>query len=404
VKKKDKNLKGITFKEDEDEKYPQNVTEIQKKKSVKITKGFTVLALVLVVCVAVFAFWGSISPTAIVEYIKNLTGNYGESVFPVSYSQGSFKDVSAMGSDLGVLTDTSFILYSPAGSEILERQHGFSNPQIVSSAAKAIIYSVGGKEFKVETSFNESNDTTMQYGITTAAVNSAGYYAIVTSSHDYLSEMTVYNPDNKNIFKWFCAQGRIISCTLSPDNNHVAAIVLASDNGDIKSDIIIYDLNSKKYIADKAYSGVLLFSVQYKDSSSLSVVGDSESLFLDDKGNKRSAYSYSDKTLKCYYNSSSGTSLAFSRYGIGKESTVISLDDGGKIKGQINISAEIKQLSADNDYITALTPSGLDYFSTDCKNIETVNTIGDIIKTICIKNNVYIFTPATVYHSTLKKK
>jgi hypothetical protein len=402
VKKKDKNSKGLTFIEDDDENYPQNVTKIKKKNNV-LTKGVAAVAIFLVAAITVFVFWDSISPAVVVENIKNLTGNYGESKFPVSYSQGNFKDSAAMGSYLGVLTDTSFILYSPSGSELAERQHGLLNPQIVSSDSKAIIYAEGGKEFKVETRFNEANVVSMKYPITTAAVNNSGYYAIVTSSHDYLSEMTVFNPNNKNIFKWYCSQGRIIGCTLSPDNTHVATIILSNDNGDIKSNIIIYDLNSQKPVADKAYSGVLLFSLQYKDNNSISVIGDSEALFLDGNGNKRSEYSNSDKTLKCYYNNSSGaTSLVFSRYGIGKESTVVSLDSNGVVKGQTNINAEVKQLSADNDYIAALTAGGLEYFNTYCKNNGTVNTTGDIIKTLCIKNNVYIFTPGTVYHSTLK--
>ena len=401
MKKKNNNSNGLTFIED-DEDLPKNVVKIKKRNRILSTKTFAVLSIFLVTSIAVIAFWGNISPTAIVEYIQNLTGNYGENKFPVAYSQGNFKDAAAMGNYIDVLTDTSFILYSSSGKELAVRQHGFLNPQIISSVNKAVIYSEGGKEYKVETRFNEANDATMNYPITTASVNNSGYYAIVTSSHDYLSELTVFDNDNKNVFKWYCSQGRIISCSLSPDNTHVATIVLTSDNGDIKSDIIIYDLNSKNPISDNSYSGLLLFSLQYKDKNSISAIGDKEAIFLDGNGNKRSVYSYSDKTLKCYYNNNGGTSLAFSRYGIGKETTVVSLDNNGGLIGQKNIDTEVRKLCADNDYIVAFTTAGIDYYSSDYKNGGTLSTTGDILKTLCIKNNVYIFTPGTVYHSTLK--
>jgi hypothetical protein len=183
----------------------------------------------------------------------------------------------------------------------------------------------------------------------------------------------------------------------------VATIVLSSLNGDIKSDIIIYDLNSQKPISDNSYSGLLLFSLQYKDKNNITAIGDNEAIFLDGNGNKRSVYSYSDKTLKCYYNNTSGTSLAFSRYGIGKESTVVSLDKNGVLIGQKNIDTEVKQLCADNDYVVAFSSAGIDYYSSNYKDGGTISTTGDIIKTLCIKNNVYIFTPGTVYHNTLKQ-
>lgn len=382
-------------------KKDSNITTLKKKKSLITTKRMAIVTCISIIVFAVWLNWDSLSPTAVVDAIQNFAGGFGESKYPVNVTQGSVKDAVALGENLGVLTDTSFLIYSPSGNQLAGRQHGFSDPEIVSGGGKAVIYDSGGKQLKVETRFDEAFTTMTNYAITTAAVSQSGIFAVVTGARGYLSEVDVYDRNCKKYFTWYSSQGRIISVALSPDGTSMAALATAAENGSIKSVLYVFNLDSNKPI-EKSYKETFLFSVHYKGDNAIAAVGDNQSVFFDGGGNEISKYEYSDKTLKCYQNGDDSTVLAFSRYGIGRDTTLVSFDDHGKVRGQSDLSSEVKYLSADADMISVLTDGGLWNSTINCGSISKKQIPGDTIKLLAVKKNTYIFGLETVYQYKTK--
>ncbi|MDR3551978.1 MAG: DUF5711 family protein [Clostridia bacterium] len=373
-----------------------NVTRLSVKK--KHHTGLRLLALVCLAAagLAVWLNWGSISPSSAVIAIQAFLGEFGDSKFPVSYSQGSFRDAAALGGDVAVVTDSSLLIYTDTGLQIAERRHSLSNPRIAASGGRAVIYDEQGKSLRLESRFSELFSTTLDYPITAASVNSTGTVAAATSSQDYLSELTVFSHTGSQLFKWYCSTGRILSVAVSPDGQQVAASVISSENGSIKSSVAIYSLSQQTPVAQTDLTGTLIFSLCYQSNGNIAALGDNLTAILGSDGSRKATYDYSGKTLRCFCAGLSGTLLVFSRYGVGQESTLVSLGEGGAVAAQANVKDNIKYIAYD-DGVTALGSTGLKFFTSKLAPSGSTAAAGDILKLLCIRSNAFYFTPATAY-------
>lgn len=370
-------------------------------KKIKLKRRKIVFAVLLILAVIlVWLNWGSLAPSSAAETFQNFISNFGKSKYPVFFEQGSLQAAVPMNTNTGILTDTAFLIYSKNGTLLVSRPHGFNDPCAVWGGGKAVIFDRGGKQFKVETRIGEPFSETASDTITTAAAGDSGTFAIVTESQDYLSELSVYDSSYKNVFKWKCAQGRILSAAISPDGKKLAAVVVGARSGVFYSDIYIFNTNSKNPVAVKKYDGETIFSIRYKDNTRITAVGEGKAVFLNSSGNEYSTYSYKDKALNCSTNTDGPTVLVFS--GVNGKATVVSLDGEGKLLGQSSVDGEIKSVSVGGGHIVLTTHGDILYSNENCKQFSKIIVSGEILEALPINNYAYIFGTQSVARYDLK--
>jgi hypothetical protein len=345
--------------------------------------------------------WGSLAPESLADSIANFFGEFGASKYPLTFSSGDFRQTVALGGNIGVLTDTSFSIYSQTGAQLVSRQHGMSDPQLVAAGGKAVLFDRGGKSFREETRFGEPFVGTADYPIITAAVSSSGDIAVVTESGGYLSELTVYDASNKSVFKWYSSQGRIQAAAISPDGSKVAAAVLGSKNGEYTTSIYIFNTGRQKPLSVSTIDGTMIFSIQYIDNDRVAAVGDIQSVFLSGDGSKKTEYAYGGKVLKCFANSNGATALVFGAYGEGNSSEVVSFSGSGKVEGKTEIGDDVSSVYAGDGKLIALTEKYIWQGNLDCSHAGTIPVEGDKTAALPLKGNLYVFGVQTVQRYAL---
>lgn len=374
----------------------------ERRRRKKIRKKRIAFISVLVVMAAIVCLnWDALSPSAISETVQEFISNFGSSKYPIEFDEGTMKAAVPVGSNIGILTDTTFLIYSQNGSKLAVRSHGINNPAAVSGGNKALIYDRGGKQFRVETRMHEAYEATAAYDITTAAMGTSGNFAVVTEADDYLSELIVYNNLYNNVFKWDTSQGRVLAAALSPDGKKIAAVVIGARNGSIFSDVYIFNLNSKTPVAVKKYDGILLYSIRFKDNKRIAAVGDSEAVFLDTSGKERSVYSYGDKELECSSNGDGPTVLVFNN-GL-SSSNVVSLGSDGKVIGTTDIEASGVTIVSNSDGKSIIVANGKIFaINDDCTKKSKIAVSGEMLSAITMKNRVFVFGTQSVGRYDLK--
>jgi hypothetical protein len=364
--------------------------QIKRQKRKLRKRRLVFLILFALIAGLVIVNWNSIAPDALSDTLQNFFVSFGKSKYPVYFDEGSLKSTVTVGSNIGVLTDTSFLIYSQNGDELASRPHGFNNPTAVSGGGKAVIFDRNGKSFRVETRFGEPFKASAAYAITSAAVGDNGDFAIVTESDDYLSELLVYDNSYKDIFKWDASQGRILTAALSPDGRMLAAVVIGARGGNFFSDIYIFNLDSQNPVAIERYGGALFNSIRFKGNGRIAAVGDSEAVFLSATGTRLSAYSYGDNEPDCSANGDGPVIIVFKKSGT--HYVVVSLDSDGKVLGTANVKAEDVSAVACNDGKAVVVSSGRIWYASDnCKTPAVVSVSGDILSAVSLGGNAYIF-------------
>lgn len=377
--------------EDEDELKAYGDARRQRVRKRKLRRR-RVVVLVLFVLLAAFLYlnWSTFAPASVADSVQGFFSAFGQSKYPVGFDDGMFKVAVPLGSDVGVLTDTSFLLYSQKGDQLAVRPHGINDPEAVSGGGKALIFDHGGRSFRVETRFGEPFGASASDTITTAAMGDGGNFAVVTESEDYLSELTVYDNDYKNVFRWDASQGRILTAALSPDEKMLAAVVVGARNGDFYSDIYIFNLNSKNPVAIDRYDGELLYSIKFKDNKRIAAVGDGEAVFLYSNGKQVSDYSYGDNELEGSANGDGPVVLAFKNGG--DDSKVVSLDGEGKQLGTATVKAGDVSIVANGDGKTVLVSgTKLWHLNDNCSGAASVDVSGNVLSAFVAKDYAYIF-------------
>lgn len=384
----------------------KDMREARLKKRARRKKRIVVAALILLAVVCVILNWDRLAPATLADTIQSYFTGLGTGKFPIVYPSGEFRDATPVGDNFAVLTDTSLIFYSRSGAQLALRQHGMSDPQIASGGGRAVIYDRGGKQFRVETRFDETYTGSSDYGIVSAAASPTGEFALVSESDQYLGELTVYDLSVKSVFRWQCTEGRILSAALSPDGKSVAAIVLGAKNGVYTSVVYLFRLDRPKPVAVKSYDGTMLFSIQYESDGTIAAVGDNRTVFLSDSGTVSGAgeYDYANGMLSCYTNSGGVTTLALASYLQSGKTQIVSLDRVGKPRGSLSLDETVNALSGSGDTLVALTADHVSYCDPACKKNGSIEVTGDKIKAIPIKGRLYVFGLLAAYQYSPKTK
>lgn len=386
--------------EDELPEYRRKREERLKKRR-RRRRQIVALIILVLICLYAAINWDKFSPSSLANTFQGFFGEFSAGGFPLTISSGNFKNAVPVGSNIGVLTDTSVIIYSQSGSQLVQRQHGMSNPNIESAGGKAVVFDRGGKTFRVETRFDEPYIGTTSFPIISAAISQSGKLAVVTESDSYLSELTVYDTSYRTVFKWSSAKGYIFSSALSPDGKKVAAIVINTDKGSYRTSLYIFDITRQNPLSVSNFDGLLPLSIQYIDNDKIAVVGDTESVFLSNDGKKQNIYPYNSKTLKCYTNRNGITALAFGTYGTGNTSTVVSLSGVGSVVGNARIKYDVQSVFACDGKLAALTDAGIWHSDALCKNAAEISASGDKILALPFKKSIYVFGQQAVYRYKL---
>lgn len=343
--------------------------KFEKKKKFK-KRSFILLAVVVLAAAAYFC-WDIIAPEALSENVRNFINEIGSNKYPVDFGDGTTQTAVSVGSDIGILTDTSFIIYSRNGTKLVTRPHGFNNPYAVCGGGRALIFDLGGKQFSVETRFSEPLSQTMDYAITSAAMGGNGSFAIITEAENYLSELTAYSNSNKAVFKWDSSQGRILCADISPDGKMLAAVVTGARKGSVFSDIYIFNLSKKDPVAVKKYDDTFFYSVKFKDNKRLAAVGTQKAVFLYTSGKEKSVYSFGENEALCTSNSSGPVVIAFKK--TAGSTDLVSLDGEGKKLGETKISGEVNKICQGGGRIVALQNSKVTAFDSNLKIISKIS-------------------------------
>lgn len=406
-KSKDKDSKKVYISDnsydddDEDEEETDELKSYSRKRALREQKKKRrrkriIALLVLAVLAAVVALnWDYLEPAHLSETVSSFFNSFGQSKYPVEFTDGSFKTAAPVGSNVGVLTDTSFILFSKNGDKLDTRPHGMNNPSAANGSGKVIIYDRGGKSFKVETRYAEEFSSTADYNITSASMADNGNFAVVTQADNFLSEVKIYDNSYKVIFKWDSIKGRILTTALSPDGKTLAAVLLSVRNGNICSDVYFYSVSSKDPIASKNYDDCLLYSISFKGGDKIAAVGDNKTVFVGTDGKELLSYGYGDKELSGSTNTSGPVVLTFKKGTTQTE--LVSIDGNGKRLGSALINAaDVEDMSNKDGKTILISHDKLFSFNDDCSGTAITTVQSDIKSAYTSGGFAYIFRSQSV--------
>lgn len=347
-----------------------NDTEIIKKKDnpisspkMKVIKGNKIkikrrklagLAVFSFVIIFILIF-ALCTPTGLFEFFQNRVALLGNgSGYPVSLSSGGSLISVLQGNDHYIsVTASSIDGYNNNGKLLFSYPHGYSHPVVKQSAERFLLCSLGENEYSVYNLNKQLFSSTTSNKILAAAIAEDGTYAIATQSDSYSSQVVIYDKNNKQIYKWMCADYIINNVAISPDGNRIAVSVFNTKSGKFLSKLYILGYKSATPINLFEYENELIMSINNAANSSFYTVFENNVTFYKWNDLKNTVYS-GEKRVFFARNSKKYSLIVNGNEANNKDNEIVVFNGKGVQKNKFIFNEEIVDIALRGKYIYIL--------------------------------------------------
>ncbi len=349
-------------------------------------RRYTTVSLIgaIIIFVVVFALC---VPTGLFEFFENRIALFGNGGYPVSLSSGGTLISTVQGKNYYIaVTAGSIDGYNNNGKSMFSYPHGYEYPVISRSQERFIVYGLGEKEYSIYNLNKQLYSATANNKILAAAISDNGYYAVATQSDSYSSQVTVYDKNNKQVYKWMCADYIVNNVELSPDGRRLAVSVFNTQEGKYISKLYILGYKSATPINLFEYEDEIILSLSTAASDSFYAVFDSNITFYKWKDLSNSTV-ITDKKVFFVRNTKNHTILVNANEANKADNEILVLNSKGKQKTKFIFSQEIIDIALRGNYIYILTD----------RKIYIYNVKGDALNTVTCDFGVKRIVPISSF-------
>ena len=386
--------------EEKKQKKPNKKSPKKAEKSrdgfVKIAKAVCIILVVLMLLFVAADRFGNITFSSVGDYFSGvISGAKSGEGYPYYFESSTAENVEKINSDLLVLTDDSTFVLDATAKKLSELQHSYSVPLISSRNGRAVMFDVGGYSYRVQSKTKVLYEGTSEHKIITAAIGKDGSVALATRGDNSMSELTVYNKNQKEVFKWECAKEAIVAVDISDNGKRAAVSVLGAENGELYSKVIIFDFRYSEQISEYSYGSQTVSDVEFISSNKVLATGE-EVFSIIDKTSKQDEDLSLNKLSRVYTADNNMTVAVFSKYGSSSSKIIKAYSASGKLLFTADVNSNVRSVSCDGSYISVLTDRQLISFNKKGKTVGTHDVTSDGISCFTDGNNTYVLTTSAI--------
>lgn len=279
-----------------------------------------------------------------------------EKGFPYKLDAGDNTVLSVVGNKIAILSDSSYTVVDTSDAEeLINDEHGYANPMIKISGGYSVIFDQGSTSYRLDNQKETIYENSTENDILCADVADTGTVAVATASGAQKSRIQVFAKSFSEKMNYEIKGGYVTSVAIDDRGKNVAFVVMNSENAAIKSTLYTMNVNDTEPKAHIDYSGSAVLDIHFVSgylyvvgSDFVSVVASLEKeTVVFEKG--------SINTLAYCYNPADYLVIAYSDYAGAASSRLSYVKQNGKVKTTVNVDAEIKDVSASGNEMSALT-------------------------------------------------
>jgi len=318
---------------------------------------------------------GSMSVRALWRNVKNLTrerttttefwyNSAGDCVFaPVG---GGF-----------VLAGSDGVRYlDSSGLETQLSAEHLSSPAADSSGDAALVYDLGGRFLCVSDKRGMVWSGEAEGSIYAASINDAGWITVCAEETGYKGAVTVYNASGRAVYRWHSGSGYVIGADLSSSCKTLAVLSLGSDG----SRISFFRLSSEEELSRYVLPDEVILEVAFLSPDTVAAVTQSSVITVSSDGSEKNRTDLPAPHLThCTFDGEGFTTLACTDYAVGTHGGIVTVDDHGKLLGQLAVDRQILSLSAAGRYVAVRYADGITVYTPTLKPVYETEGMVDAI-------------------------
>ena len=253
---------------------------------------------------------------------------------------------------------------------------------IDSNGKRAVAYDIGGTELYVLDSKGFVHHITCDSEVQSAQLGEDNKLAVVVNKSGYKAAVYVYDAAGQLTFEFDSADKFIMTAAVSGDGKHLAAVTMGQSDGVFTSYVVIYRMNRKEPTATCELPGEAVYDLRTVDNT-FCVVAENALYFVANNGTINASYPFEESYLRrCSLQGDGFAALLLGRYKSGAQGTLLTVDERGKVIGQVEADGEVLDLSASGNYVAALYSDHLTIYDKrmrECATLSNVSAAREIL-------------------------
>ena len=335
------------------------MTKNNKKRSVRA--AFTVLiSIALVVLgVLIFMYRDYLTPERIGEIFGG-GKNIPTDAEPFTYETSSNQVFAAVGDGLAMASSSGIRLFDGNGGLVASQVSSLARPSVAASKDYAAFFDIGSKNLKVATLDGEIKNLDIDRTITGCTVNKNGWMCVITEYTGQRGKVSVYDSSFGPVFEWNSGSRYVLSASVSPDNRFLAILCVGMEG----STVLVFSLSSDVEYGSFFAVDELFVDMAFGENDRICAISEERAVFFDLEGNALGEYDFGEMYLTDYtLGGDSFVGLLLGKYRSGNEGKLVTLDNGGRMLGELEVMNDYLSLSARGSEFLTLAADGLTLYS-----------------------------------------
>ncbi len=308
--------------------------------------------------------------------------------FPLELPGSTSYIMDSLGDNFYLLTDTYVYTFTAEGGQIVDIQHGFRNPGVVSGEKRLLVFDKNGKGFKVYSRNEEVYSKTLEDTVVFAAMGKVDHSAVVTTATRYSNYLYVFNDDGKQVFRYASPTERIMQVCFSDDENYVYLTVVGEKNGEFITEVMCFDITKEQdAIWRQTVGNVLPYSLEYCSDGIYGVTENGMFLLDAKSGNVKAQNTFSQTVVGI--GKTNGERIVFFHDAAFNGQTAVAYNDDLTEKNRKSFS-EVSSFDVNGGVLYALSGNKLTACSNSLQDEKVYDLDDDYSKVKIIGNYAYL--------------
>lgn len=336
-------------------------------------------AAVLAVCAFVLS-GAELSPSAIARGYKDkrvLSNAVGEG-YPVQITGSHAVSAEAMPYGTAVLTDSVYTVLDFQGREVSSQAHYMASPVMDTVGRYSLLFDRGNTSYQLKTLSGNICSGRTEDSIICGTLSRSGSFGLVTNCDTAYSRVYVFAKSGKALQIFKSNIYHISDIAISPSGSLLAMCGVTTENGILKSAVIIRRIGSNHTLREYTFDKTLIFAVEFTGDGSLMAVGDDMAARLAVHEDKKTVSSYADRTLLGYDISPNGClALVLSQHSDGRNAGIRVVKPSGEATDVLSTALTSPYVELTNNRLNLIGQSHFYSYSLSGKLIKEADIPGD---------------------------
>lgn len=305
------------------------------------------------------------------------------------------RNFQILGDNILGLSDTHFNILAEKKENITAIPHNFAKTASKVNGNNIITYWDGGKKYHVGDKRNPVISTKeTSENIITASISESGVYAIVTKSNNFLAELTVYDSDNSEIYKYSFSDVFVSDIDISSDGKILAVSGIHVVDGDILTKLYVLSVTDTNPMQKIELEDNTVATVKIINEQNVVAIGNNYTSFINCFNGRRKDIDYNQRVLVTLsIKPNSAIVLVLSSVINSNNYNIQVFDTDGNIKSQFSVSHKVNSINTYDDIVAVLTGATIEIYKDTGEHYKSLEVDTDI-KKILLKSTdgVYALT------------